>query len=237
MKTIGRKWLARTAFFLAFTCVVAPSAIILGMFTYPIGYEWYGKFLSAMGLIRLPDGSMNNYTCLLFNGALVLAGLGSASYFLARGWEGMAGSRRISWPVHGLLMALSGLVGGLGLVMIGLVPFDISPFWHNLGTFVAVAGFVPALLLCAVSPSSIFASRQANLSWGAFMVFACIISGAMDGLRREELISGWTSGVCRQKLMVLYFCFFMAFHTALLVWHLRRGNSIVPESIPPSGTD
>ena len=224
MKTIGRKGLASTAIFLAFTCVAAPSAIIIGMFTYPIEYEWYDKYLSAMGLVRLPDGSMNNCTCLLFNGALVLAGLGSASYFLARGWNGMAGSKGIIRTANGLLMAIAGLVGGLGLVMIGLVPFDINPFWHNLGTFVAVAGFAPALLLCAVSPSSIFASRQANLSWGTFMAFACIISGAMEGLRREELISGWTSGVCRQKLMVLYFCIFMAFHTALLLWRLCRGK-------------
>ena len=211
--------LRRVAWLLLGVAVYVPAAFGVSMLCYAKPYVWYDQFLSALGLIRLPDGTPNTIASwLLFNSALVVAGIGSAVYFVVRGWD-FATAPSPTWfrRIRGWLLAAFGVMGGVGLVMIGLIPYDCNPDWHNYSTYIALAGLGHVVPLCVFSPDGRFASRAVNLSWGAFAVLVGAVLCAMRDLAANGQLL--RHGPCQQKLLVLGFYLFIVTHALLLFRH------------------
>ena len=219
MQAPSDKLLCLIAWLLLCVAIYVPVAFLLSMACYAKPYIWYEQYLSALGLIRLPDGSPNTMASwLLFNSALVVAGLGSAMYFLLRGWD-FATRPAVTWfqRIRAWLLAAFGLMGGVGLVMIGLIPYDCNPDWHNYSTFIALGGLAHAIPLCITSPTSRFASRAVNFSWGAVaLIVMLVLSGMRDLAAKKQLLC---YGPCQQKLLVLGFYLFIVIHAVLLFRH------------------
>ena len=219
MKAPSDKMLRGIAWLLLGVAVYVPVAFGGSMTCYAKPYIWYEQYLSALGLIRLPDGQPNTLVSwLLFNSALVVAGLGTAIYFLLRGWD-FASRPAVTWfqRIRAWLMAAFGLMGGVGLVMIGLIPYDCNPDWHNYSTYIALGGLAHAIPLCITSPSSRFASRAVNISWGVVaLIFLVVLCGMRDLAAKKQLLC---YGPCQQKLLVLGFYLFIVYHAILLFRH------------------
>ena len=207
------------AWLLLGVAVYVPVAFGGSMTCYAKPYVWYEQYLSALGLIRLPDGSPNTMASwLFFNSALVVAGLGTAFYFLLRGWD-FATRPAVTWfqRIRAWLMSAFGLMGGVGLVMIGLIPYDYNPDWHNYSTYIALGGLAHAIPLCITSPTSRFASRAVNFCWGAVtLIFLVVLCGMRDLAAKKQLLC---YGPCQQKLLVLGFYLFIVTHAILLFCH------------------
>ncbi|MBO4620809.1 MAG: hypothetical protein J5654_11955 [Victivallales bacterium] len=219
MKAPSNHLLRRVAWLLLCVAVYVPVAFLLSMVVYAKPYVWYDQYLSALGLIRLPDGTPNTIASwLLFNSALVVAGIGSAVYFLVRGWD-FAISSSPTWfrRIRGWLLAAFGIMGGAGLVMIGLIPYDCNPDWHNYSTYIALGGLGHVVPLCVFSPNGRFANRSVNLSWGAVAVLVGTVLCAMRDLALKGQLLRY--GPCQQKLLVLGFYLFIVTHAILLFRH------------------
>ena len=223
MKAPSDKLLRRVAWLLLGVAVYVPAAFLLSMLTYAKPYVWYDQYLSALGLIRLPDGSPNTIASwLLFNSALVVAGLGSAAYFLVRGWDYATTTPSHTWfrRIRGGLLGVFGVAGGIGLVMIGLIPYDCNPDWHNYSTYVALAGLGPAVVLCIFSPCGRFANCAVSLSWSAVaMLVGAVLCAMRDLAIKGQLLR---HGPCQQKLLVLGFYLFIVTHAILLFQNTSR---------------
>lgn len=197
-------------------CVVAAGALILlAMCTYPIHYSWPRYYLSAMGLTRLNDGTDNHFTALIFNSALVLSGVMSASYFILRGSLAM----RKAWKYP---LWISGLVGGLALAGIGLVPYNLGPDVHNWCTYFASGGFVLAIILCLGTGDTPASSASDNLLWSLFGVFVLLVWVALNDLRSRSLLPSTPTGQLQQKILVAFFWFYMFWNSLNLYRRTRR---------------
>ena len=219
MKSPTDKLLRRFAWLMLGVGAYVPVAFLLSMVAYARPYVWYDQYLSALGLVRLPDGQPNTVAAwLFFNSALVVAGLGTAIYFLLRGWD-FASRPAVTWfqRIRACLLAAFGLTGGLGLALIGLIPYDCNPDWHNYSTFIALGGLGHAIPLCITSPTSRFASRAVNFSWGAVALIILLVLIGMRDLAAKKLLLCY--GPCQQKLLVLGFYLFIVMHAVLLFRH------------------
>ncbi|MBR4125359.1 MAG: hypothetical protein IKR13_04075, partial [Victivallales bacterium] len=78
-------------------------------------------------------------------------------------------------------------------------------------------GLAHAIPLCITSPSSRFASRAVNISWGVVaLIFLVVLCGMRDLAAKKQLLC---YGPCQQKLLVLGFYLFIVYHAILLFRH------------------
>ncbi len=194
---------------------LATAMILVSMFTFPIPYLWHEHYLSAMGMTVLPNQTPNNLTYLLFNAALVLAGVLGAGYFLLRG-------RAMRPPAAGYAVLAAGLIGGIGLAAIGLTPYNLAPDIHNLSTYLASAGFALAMLLCLFERDSVFGSRENNVTWALMTLLIGLIWYGLEWLCRHRLIGGTPCGQFQQKMIVLFFWLFMMRHAFTLFFNTKK---------------
>jgi hypothetical membrane protein len=146
-------------------CVQFVVLTLVAMFVYPggtvadpaaRGYAFFRNFFSDLGRTRVPLGTPNTVSALLFFFALALAGLGLVLFFVA-----MPGFFRHSRPARVLSGAGSilGMVAGLSFVGVACTPANLSPGPHRffvqvafLSFFAAVLFYTPTILLTPAYP-------------------------------------------------------------------------------------
>ncbi len=187
----------------------------LAMIFYPEPYSWNTQFLSALGLTRHDGGASNWTSCLLFGSALVAAGVGTAVYFIQRGLEfGKAFPR---W-----LTVCAGIVSGIALAAIGLIPYDLSPDMHNWATYVSGAIGVGAVMTLFQSDSA-FGRRAESIIWCISGTFVMGIWLWLNYLRHIKMLPSRPTAPLMQKMIVGFFICYMAYQAvALLVRAYRK---------------
>lgn len=197
-------------------CVPAVGGmILLAMFTYPIPYSWPGHYLSALGLTVLKDGTPNRLTASIFNGALVLSGVMTASYFCFRG--NRSGRRILTW-----LLWASGIVAGTGLAGIGLLPYNLAPHSHDWCTWIASAGILVGIIANAGAVRGSGTTLSENLLWIFFGVFTLLVWFALQYLRTHAMLPTTPTGQIQQKIVVLFFWFYMFWNSLALYRETRK---------------
>ena len=162
-----------------------PGGTILATDTH--GYSWTENWLSDLGRDRAWNGQDNRASAQLFNGSIVVLGSGMVFFFLVshRAFEELTAFR--------LLGHACGVLAGVGLVGIGLTPFDRSEPAH-----------INALLLWIV-PMGIYAVIFAIDCWNSGGFGSWILLAACTALVFGIVmyaLSTATSEVIRMQKMV-----------------------------------
>jgi len=197
------------------SCVLAVAGLIfLAMAAYPVPYSWPKYYLSALGLTVLKNGTANPVSSLLFNFALILAGVMTASYFYVRG-----GCSR--WKIVKYLLWTAGIVGGAGLAGVGVFPYNRAPDVHNWCTFIASGGLVSAVILTlgTIGKSKITASE--TVLWVIFGFFTLLVWGALATVRAQSLVPSTPTGQIQQKILVAFFWLYMFWNSLTLFLRTR----------------
>lgn len=216
---------------LLLVCVLAAGGMIFfAMFTYPIPYSWPKHYLSALGLTALKDGTPNLFTSLVFNGALVLSGVMTATYFVFRG---KCSKRK---PLTGLLW-LAGLVAGLGLAGIGIFPYNLAPHVHDWCTWIASAGILVGIISAAGAVRGTGTTLSENLLWIAFGVFTLLVWFALQYLRTHSMLPSTPTGQIQQKIVVLFFWIYMFWNSQALYRATRIREQCEEERDTPDRRD
>ena len=204
---------------LGWTMVAVEGIVILflglAMIFYPEPYSWNKQFLSALGLIRHDCGVSNWISCLLFGSALVAAGVGTAAYFIRRGLEfEKAFPRRLA--------ILAGVVSGIALAAIGLIPYDLSPDMHNWATYTSGAIGVGAVMTLFQS-DNVFGRRAESIIWCISGTFVMVIWLWLNYLRHIGMLPSRPAAPLMQKMIVGFFLCYMVYQaSALLVREYRK---------------
>ena len=96
--------------------------VVYCMANYPDGYSLSEHFLSDLGSLKTSEGALNPNAA-LFNRGLVILGFSLILFFGVISWS----MQKIQ-----LLVGVSGVLSGLGLMGIGLTPFDVYYLEHHL---------------------------------------------------------------------------------------------------------
>lgn len=104
------------------------------------GYSWTANWLSDLGRQRAWNGAPNRESANFFNSSMVILGLCISQLFLVS----LRGANE--WSIAEFLTAGSGTIAGLGLIWIGLTPFDL---YHNAHICGLVVWLVATLVLAA----------------------------------------------------------------------------------------
>jgi len=201
--------------YMLFTDISVILLIGLSMFFYPEPYSWPKQFLSALGLTRLPNGTPNPGSCLLFNTALVLAGIGTAVYFLMR-------SREFKRPLPRWIMGTAGTIGGISLLGIGLIPYNIHPELHNWSTYISPA-IGAGILMTPFQNDTPFGLRPENINWCIFGLFVSVLWGCLYYLVfLARMLPSRPTAPFMQKMIVAFFLCYMIYHTAVLLLRARK---------------
>ena len=183
-------------------CVV-PAFFFAAMYFCVGGYSWCGEFISGSGLVAI-NGKPNTLSAILLSCGLVLSGVLCAGYFIMRASCGK-GSRWLRIPV-----GVCGVAGGIGLIGIGIFPFDVHPDIHNFCTLCWIP-FSLAMLASSFTPSDRFGSRREKLIWLVYLLYGLAISGTLNWLvdRPPYPLPHRPTGPLVQKIMVVGFYIYM----------------------------
>ena len=107
------------------------------------GYSFFTNFLSDLGQTVSLSGQPNIPSMVLFLAAMVLAGIATVLFSLAFTQLFTLSSLTISLSRLG---ALCGVIAGVCLIGVGVVPEDLSSWVHNACIYVALVVFVVAYL-------------------------------------------------------------------------------------------
>jgi hypothetical protein len=107
------------------------------------GYSFFTNFLSDLGHTVTPSGQSNIASMVLFIIALILAGIATALFSLAF-TQLFTLSPLTSRLSH--LGALCGLIAGICIIGVAVVPEDLSSWLHNAFIYAALVVFVAAYL-------------------------------------------------------------------------------------------
>ena len=108
------------------------------------GYSFFTNFLSDLGQTVSLSGQSNIPSMVLFIMAMILAGIATALFSLAFTQLFTLSPFTIRFSRLG---ALSGLIAGLCIIGVGVVPEDLSSWLHNFCIYAALVLFVAAYLL------------------------------------------------------------------------------------------
>jgi hypothetical protein len=108
------------------------------------GYSFFTNFLSDLGHTVSISGQSNIPSMVLFIIAMILAGIATVLFSLAFTQLFTLSPLTIRLSRLG---ALCGLIAGICLIGIGVVPEDLSSWLHNFCTYAAMVVFVVAYLL------------------------------------------------------------------------------------------
>lgn len=206
----------RLGWSMLFTEVMVIVLIGLSMFFYPEPYAWAKQFLSALGLTRLPNGTVNWISCLLFNLALAGAGIVTAAYFIMR-------SREFKKTLPRWIMGITGTLGGISLLGIGLIPYNIHPEMHNWATYIspAIGG---GIMMTAFQGDTPFGLWLESINWCIFATFVATVWLCLNYLAfHAKMLPSRPTAPFMQKMIVAFFLCYMIYHTAALL--LRARNS------------
>ena len=199
----------RYALLLILCLGIAPLFISLAIALYPHSYSAPKQFLSALGYTALKDGSSNMISCLLFNFALILFGATIGSYFCIRAYY----SNR---KILKYMLMLSGIISGIGLIGIGLFPYNLAPNIHYSFTIISCVGVGLAVFFCPGSGEKIHFKLSEDLLWLCFGIFIITIWFALESLRGNMLPTTPTAQI-QQKLIIGYFGIYMFWNAIILI--------------------
>jgi hypothetical membrane protein len=152
------------------------------------GYSWSNNWLSDLGRTQALNGDVNAKSAQLFNTSIIALGLFLAVFFVAS----LRAFDELTWS--GILMTAFGVSSGLGLIVIGLTPFDIYEHAHIIGLLLWIISMVIVVLLFAIQS----VSTGGPLGWLIVASGICVIAGVF-----AYAISSSTSHVMfMQKIVV-----------------------------------
>lgn len=170
----------RPFLFTMFGCAQFVVLTVVAMFFYPggtfvdpatRGYSFFHNFFSDLGRTWVPSGASNTVSAALFFVALVVAGLGLASFFLAMPifFRQSNLPRRLS-----RLGSAAGLLSGLSFVGVACTPINLAGGLHRLFTQVAFLTFFIAVLfyIAAIRRTGAYPNRYA---W-VFGIFVLLLA-------------------------------------------------------------
>ncbi|MFA6816668.1 MAG: hypothetical protein WCS73_10280 [Lentisphaeria bacterium] len=200
---------------LLFIClIITPILIGLAIALYPHSYSAPKQFLSALGYTATKEGLNNMVSCLLFNFSLILFGAIIGSYFCVRAYY----SNR---KILKYLLMISGFIGGIGLIGIGLFPYNLAPDIHYAFTIISSIGVGLAVFFCPGSGGKIHFTFSEDLLWLCFGIFTITIWFALESLRGNMLPITPTAQI-QQKLIIAYFGIYMFWNSIILFIRTKK---------------
>lgn len=171
------------------------------------GYRFFDNALSDLGLTRAWSMGPNAVSALVFNSAMVLLGLTVLPFFLRLADTVPHAPRR------GRAAAWLGAVSALGLIGVGLTPFDRLADGHNLALALWLLSLATLLLL---QTSAIWrrADYPSHAAWPALVLLGVMALHLVEGaylmscfyIYRERPSGAiWQLTVATQKALTLAF--------------------------------
>ncbi len=196
-----------------------PVLFLGAMFFYNGDYCWYSDFISESGLVFVGGGTPNHLAACFLTAGLTGSGILCGWYFGERfRWGGGYLWQRV-------LILIFGVIGALGLVGIGVAPFDQHPHLHNFFTLCSVPLGV-AILLASATGTDVFGRWTEKVIWLVFLLFMILVIGCLGYLRRLGT-GGFPSnptGPIIQKIVVLGFYVFMLGQVIAYWGRTRKGE-------------
>ena len=174
-------WGDRPFLFTAFACVVFVISTVIAMLLYPggsvadpnsRGYSFFHNFFSSLGLTVAVNGDPNTWSLVLFVGALILAGLGLAWFFVA---VPQFYRRTRAQTALSLAGSLFGVLSGLCYIGVALTPANLVPGPHGRFTLWAFQAFLLTAVLYAVA--TWFNQAYPKVYAWVYVGFAVLLAG------------------------------------------------------------
>lgn len=194
----------RNALVMQYAGFAMPFLFLGAMMLYNGSYCWYDDYISASGLIFLKGHRPNHLSAWLLTSGLTGSGMLCAWYFEECFRHGGAPF----W--QRCVILFSGVLGGIGLVGIGIAPFDQHPDLHNACTLCTVP-FGIAIFFSSLTPGDRFGTRTEKTIWLIFVLFTLAVIGALTWLTGHKPVGLPRSptGPVVQKMVVLAFYIYM----------------------------
>lgn len=190
-------------------CLTFVIATIIAMLLYAggtngnaqtVGYSFFTNFFSDLGRTVAYNGAPNMLSMVLFSGALVIAGLGLALFFVA--FTQFFNHTR--WTrVLSILGSLFGVASAICFIGVAFTPADIARPWH--GQFVLWAfGLFPIAAICYI-PVILRRDSYPNVYAFSFIAFAALLILYFGLLRmgpRTDTPEGLLIQATGQKIIV-----------------------------------
>jgi hypothetical membrane protein len=135
------------------------------------GYSFWSNYFSDAGMTKGYSGQSNIVSCILWNTALVLVGIGMIIFVIALQtfFNKTKTERRLS-----IIGSIFGIIGGIFFTGIALTPWDLYPKEHDMLYIPAfMSTFLMAIFFCIV----IFLNKAYPNRYAlTFLIFAVILS-------------------------------------------------------------
>jgi hypothetical membrane protein len=154
------------------------------------GYRLASHFLSDLGSTKTTDGLANADSAVMFNRSVIGLGIALAPFFCVLGWQ----CGRVGWLIHAC-----GALSSLGLIGIGLTPYDVYFAAHHVALvlwlgpmLVAMAAYFTSAALRDEASTSLWITT----SLVVLAVSGYAVAGSHDGyVMLQKLLSvlsiGW----------------------------------------------
>ncbi len=160
-------------------------AIVWSMNHYPNGYSVERHFLSDLGRLYTADGIDNSECSQKFSLAMILAGLSLILFFCVLA---------VTMPDGKISIGLSGIISAIGLIGIGITPYDRFFNLHHVALF---TWLISMTIFVLIFLTEAYASNFNNklLTIGSLAVLVATLGYAFGGSREGYVVM--------QKLLVV----------------------------------
>jgi hypothetical membrane protein len=221
--------------------IVALAVVQFGAFTYlamknydvsnhpngpSTGYIWSKNFLSDLGLQRTTSGANNSFSAACFNRSIILLGISLAGFFIVS----VKASAEVDMAA--IIIAVSGAISSLGLVGIGLTPYDRFFVLHHL----MLATWILPLPVIAITFSFQCFRSENRLGKIFGTVGSLAAAGLIVAIIAFAGAGSYQGFVVRQKLLVgvslIWFAIILArvaLSAVIIVKHRQRRDDQLAE--------
>ncbi len=204
----------RSALFILLGMPAVIAGMLLAIAFYPIPFSWTSYQLSVLGMTELKDGTSNYLSSVLFGGALSVGGVLGFAYFRSRA----ACSRN---QVIARFLLAFGAVGGVGLIGIGLTPYNLVPQLHNGFTWIASIGLGGGVLFSLGAIRDSGTNVAENILWLLFGLFVLAVWASLEWMRGNGMLPQSPTEQIQQKVVVGYAWLYAFWNCLRLYWYSR----------------
>jgi len=186
------------------------------------GYSFFYEYISALGMTRTHQGSVNIVSCLLFNISLGVAMLVLIPFWYLRS-KCINGRLGIKMAAFVFCTCFS-----LGIFGVALTPYNLLASLHDVSVYSALAFIIPGCLIMIVCAESFYCPRSYKVILVAFVLVVLLCELVLQIMIIRHAMPVRPAGPIMQKVNVAIFVGWVVAELLLYGRYLRLTPKLQP---------